>query len=188
MSSSSVVLIPAGTPVLEALARAIEEGAAEESGSAPRPPVHLDGDGSFEFIPGSGLAIVGWRADQTPPAALAGRTLATLAKSCPGPIRVSFFEASLRGAVSTPPNVAALIGAFRDLSNLSFGSSPELFVIDRGTKGEFIGPLELARARAWGAMEYSRWRSALPSPAVGDPRADSDAAAPRSVPWCGATE
>ncbi len=186
MIDSPVVVIPPRSPLLESVALAVMGGAGDRDGGGSAPLVVADPAQGLGPSSDAPILFVGWRGDLAESRRLASEILTALARRPPIPRAVALFEAH----VGEPEaGSAASVTAFpEECSGLRFVVPPERFIISPGPGSGRTGPLELARARQWGARAYSLWRSTLTHPPVETPRPGPIAARTQWMGWCGAME
>lgn len=186
MDASPVVVIPTRSPLLESVALAVLGGASDQDGGVPGPLVVADPTHGLGASSDAPILFVGWRGDLEESRRRASEILTALARRPPIPHPVALFEAHLGEPVVAS---AASVTAFPEqCSGLRFIVPPERFVIRPGPGSDSSGPIELARARQWGARTYSVWRSTMSHPPAETQRPRPIATTAKWMGWCGAME
>jgi hypothetical protein len=176
-----VLILPKASPALEAIAREVARGAAEESNTSPPPIVIAHSEANLVSIGDAPLVFLGWRSDSAESRREARQALAAVAR-LPGTTRyIAKFEASLSGATSAshPDEHGTDTSALRPLGPV------EPFAI---SSSESASPHELERARRWGAEMVSQWRNAQRRDPKETDRNATSSTVPHALSWCGAME
>lgn len=187
MANLPVVVISSPSPLLESIAFEVLGGATGETPATTSPVVVTDSRGAPASAVSASFVFLGYRADSEESRRIAVKTLTELAARSPPPLHVALFEASVRGSsgdsVTSGPELPSGVDP-----TIPMPTTLERFVIERSPGGEFMGDLELARARSWAARTHAAWHSHLSPPSTEEARRGATPIAVRSVPWCGATE
>lgn len=186
MRPRPTVLIPAGSPLLEPVARAIAAGL----------PGRRKASGGITVVASSSavdiatnlgpIVFVGWQGDLEPSRGLASDILAALAQSRSGACSVALFESSPsdeRTGVGEP-----IASCPKDCHGLRFLGPAERFVVTHDLRMEDPRQSELARARRWAARVYADWQETPTPPVRTVTVRGTEAEPPAWTSWCGALE
>jgi hypothetical protein len=176
-----VVILPQRSPALEAIAREVLRGAAEESNASPTPILFTGADANLVAVGEAPLVFLGWRSDDEESRREARKALAKVARLADRPRFIAKFEASLSGA-SSAAHPEDGDGAAAPLTPLG---PVEPFAV---TPADTASPHELERARRWGAEMVSQWKSARVRAPESSDRTVTKSTVPHALSWCGAME
>lgn len=187
MPASTFVIVPPGSPFLEAIAGAIQKGVTEAGGTELVPLVVGGSPEGLAAASDAPLVFLGWRSDTEESRRLGQRILTEIGGPTPNSRHVALFEVVVRGPTPSLTVVHPGAGPMEEPNMLPLVPS-ERFYLEHRADGDSVGPLEMARARHWAAQAWTKWRSArAPSPSTSSSE-DSRVATARTVPWCGAME